>query len=191
MTESPRERTEALRDEMFVALQEVELFRAVQALDDAVCALGGQRRITRQGSGPERSLVKAAWRPREGVPANQPGKPLTREVTRLSQPDAAEMVLREAGVPLPVRDLLPLIEAKGVTMNASDPIASLGSQLSRNPDRFESIRLNNIYHWWIKGQDFPPSWNETTDPDLLAESAASSLRSNQEGGDGREANNTP
>ena len=186
MVDTPLQRTEALRDEMFATLQELDLFKAVQALDDAVFAMGGKRRVPRQGGVTIHLGAQAA-----SATASEKPNPLQRDQGRLSQPDAAEMVLKEIGKPMPVRDLVPLVEAKGVTMGANDPVASLGSQLSRNPDRFLSKRMNGTHYWWLVDVAFPPGWNETADPDLLAESAGSSVHSNQEGGDGHEANNTP
>lgn len=150
MTDTAIQKTEALRDELYADLEKSELFRAVQALDDAVFALGGPRRLPRKGGVLIR--VNGVAQDRSTQPAAElaPSMP-----ARLSQPDMAAEVLREAGRPMTVRELVPALRAKGVVFAASDPVASFGSQLSRNPAKFLSRKIDGQYYWWLRDTDWP------------------------------------
>lgn len=155
MSDTVRLRTEALRDEVFAQLQAHELYVATVALDEAVAALGGQRRLPRKVT-----FLKPSSAPGAGVVMSITERGVSDMDSRVSQPEAAAAVLQEVGRPLPVRELLPLLLNKGVRMTASDPVASLGSQLSRNPDRFESRRIDGVHLWWIKGLPWPKAEND-------------------------------
>lgn len=159
MTDSPRSKTEALRDELFGELEATEIYKATLALDDAVFAMGGQRRLPRKGS----VVINVRERPRAVIQG--PSASATGPAGKLSQPDAAKAALLEAGKPMTVRELIPVVTQKGIAFTANDPIASLGSQLSRNPDMFESRRMEGQYYWWLKGQ----AWPDGISPDLPLE----------------------
>lgn len=156
MSDSAIERTASLRDDLLTELQQTDLYKAVQALDDAVFALGGARKLP-----PKIPFARTRTRPPHlDESADAPPSASSLAIAgRPSQPDAAAQALKAAGRPLSVRDLLPLVTQLGVVFAASDPVASLGSQLSRNPDRFESRRINGQSLWWLK---FEP-WPETAD----------------------------
>ena len=175
MRDSPLDRTVAIRDELFVQLQELDLFKATQALDDAVFALGGQRRLPRKGG--------ITWAPGSGKTITASVLTRTTPVAydntapasweKLTQPDAAELALKQAGKPMPARDLLAVLSDKGLVLSASDPVASFGSQLSRNPDRFINRRIDGVHYWWLKALPWPAETDEAPDLPLEERSGAS------------------
>src|SRR5687767_7346181 len=132
MAESMLDKIEALRNEALEALRESEAFRAFKALDDAVAALGGVRRLALPA----------------GVTVNgQPLKTLQAAVEverqarrqRVSQAEGAEIVLKERRKPMTSAELLEAVADKGVTVGGEKPLMSFGSTLSRDP-RFLSFR---------------------------------------------------
>lgn len=132
-----RQRLEQLRNEALEALRQTAEFRAFAALDDAVAALGGDR----LGLGPlRRSGANAA----AAAPVRK----------RLTQADAAERVLKEAGEPLATPALLDRIAALGVAVGGADPETNLSSSLSRDR-RFVSVRIRGRPAWWLEGQPLP------------------------------------
>lgn len=181
MTDSMMNRIEALRNEAYQALQESEAFRAFKALDEAVGAMGGNRHLYAQGSFAMRTGITINGAPiREAVRRPDLNPPPRK---RVSQAEAAEMVLKEKRRPMTSAELLTLVPEKGVTVGGEKPLMSFGSTLSRDP-RFVNIRHEGLYYWWLKALGPPPEMNEA--PDLLREdgSDASSSISSQEGGEG-------
>jgi hypothetical protein len=174
MTDSMRERTEGLRKEAFVALQQCPEFRAYKALDDAVVAMGGDRQLTA---------------PRE-VTFNSVIAEIVADARqrRMSQADGAEVVLREQGRPMPSVDLMPAVGSKGVTVSTGpNALINFGSTMSRDK-RFYSFRHEGVYYWWLRGVPLPsPFKNEAPDLPLQVGSDASSSNSSQEGGDANAA----
>jgi hypothetical protein len=178
MTETMLNRTEALRQEALEALQQSEQFRAYKALDDAVAAMGGQRHMAVQSEAtlngaPIRQAVK---RPEINPPARR----------RVSQAEAAEMVLKEKGRPMTSAELMAAVPEKGVTVGGDKPLMSFGSTLSRDP-RFINYRRDGLYYWWLKAKPMPANTNEAPDLPLQQGSDASSVSSSQEGGDAHAA----
>jgi hypothetical protein len=162
-------KTVSLRDEAFAKLKACAPFLVFKALDDAVHAMGGRRH---ELSSTERSPLE---------PSEVADAPVARRTSqRISQADAAEIVLRENGKPMTGLQLMPEISAKGAPV--SEKVANLTSTLSRDP-RFISVRDNGVYYWWLTRMRLPPRTNEA--PDLLREegSDASSSQSSQEGGE--------
>jgi hypothetical protein len=180
MSDSILKQTAALREEALRALQSSPEFAAFRALDDAVFAMGGLRRVL----GAVREAGEEAKPNLSHIPHKyHPGQP----PKRITQPDAAEECLRETGRPMTVGDLIKLVEGKGITFSGTDPVASFGSQLSRNGDRFESRRIDGQSYWWLRGMAWPSSGSEAPDLPLEQGSDASVSHSSQEGGDAHAA----
>ncbi len=74
-------------------------------------------------------------------------------------------------------------------IGGNDPVNNFRSTVSKDK-RFQPYKRNNMHFWWLTGEQLPSSWIEAAGPDLLAEPAASTVRSSQEGGGGHEADNT-
>jgi hypothetical protein len=182
MTDSMLTRTEALRQEAYEALHASEQFRAFKALDDAVAAMGGARQLA--------APVAADFVTSNGVVVELKTLPPVnrqRQRKRLSQGDGAEIVLKQVGAPVASPDLIDLVAKAGIEVSSGpNRLANFGSTLSRD-SRFCSIRREGVYYWWLTGVDLPPFENEA--PGLLGEEqpGASSVSSNQEGGDAHAA----
>jgi hypothetical protein len=61
---------------------------------------------------------------------------------------ATAAILSELGRPVPTRELLELLAARGVKVGGQDPASTLSARLSRAPS-LENIRQRG---WWIKGR---------------------------------------
>lgn len=178
MTDSMLDRTEALRQEAYEDLQGSEQFRAFKALDDAVAAMGGKRQLAVLG---DISIALISSK----APGAEP-KTRQRKRRRVSQGDAAEIVLNEKARPMTSAELLAVVPEKGVTVGGKDAQMNFGSTLSRDP-RFYSYRRDGLYYWWLKAKPLPARTNEAPDLALHAGSGASPSKSNQEGGEGHAA----
>lgn len=77
-----------------------------------------------------------------------------RQRSRLTQTDAAALVLNEKAIPLPTPALLQLIEQKGSKVGGADPLVNLSSALSKD-DRFDSVRWGGERRWWFRGKPMP------------------------------------
>lgn len=158
---SMREKTEALRVEALAALQESESFQAFRALDDAVAAMGGKRLM----SSPSSVTIN-------GAPLSVHRVLVEQARQRVSQAEAAELVLVEEGRPMTGAELLAAVPAKGCVVGGAKPLMSFGSTLSRDP-RFVNFRRDGQYYWWLKAKPLPASTNEASDLPLQAGSDAS------------------
>lgn len=155
--------------EKVTALRE-EAYATLKALDTAVVSLGGQPRVE------PRTVVAVGTA--SGTSSTN-GVGVSR---RLSQSGAAEVLLRERGEPMTGADLLTALPTKGVTMLGPNRLVNFTSAMSKS-GKFRSERRDGSYFWWFKDEPLPPKWNEA--PDLLErQPGASSVHSNQEGGEG-------
>jgi hypothetical protein len=170
------EETRTLRDKAWADVAATPQYRVYLALKDAV------DRITSAD-------LAEHLKSRPSAIYTEPAATLTREATRISHATAGEAALRKHGQPLPIGRLMEAARAEGATIGGNDPLANFRSSLSKD-DRLASIMRNGMYFWWIKGEPLPSDWNEPG-ADLLANTPGSSMHSNQEGGDGHAANNTP
>lgn len=169
------EQTVALRDDAWRTVGASPAFIAFKALDDAVAAMGGQRIIA-----PAPPVNKDGPRPSVGPMVRIPrGRTMGH---RISQSDAAEAALLANSEPLPIGRLMEAALAKGAAIGGEKPLANFRSALSKDK-RFYSLMRNGLYFWWLDGVELPDKWKEASDRDLLTESDASSVHSNQEGGD--------
>lgn len=71
---------------------------------------------------------------------------------------ATGVIIRELGRPVPTRELLELLTARGVEVGGKDPASTLSARLSRAPS-LENIRQRG---WWIKGRTEGESLGENT-----------------------------
>lgn len=122
-----------------------EEFRAFKAFDDAVVSLGGNP-LYEIGAGPIRDQAKrivdaAAKRLADGK--------------KLSQGDAAEVVLRMTGLPMNIAELMEAAVEKGAEVRGSDPLSNFRSTISKD-DRFYSVKAGSHYYWWLKDKPLPP-----------------------------------
>jgi hypothetical protein len=167
------EKVRDLRAEAWDALMSSPDFIAFKTFDDAVVSLGGAP-ILAMDSTPlkdvARRVVEAA------------GARMT-ENKKLSQGDAAEMVLNQRRIPLSLADLLNGAIEKGAEIGGADPVSNFRSSISKDK-RFRSVTRNGKYFWWLVDVPMPPATNETGEPDLLDGSPDSSVPSSQEGGEG-------
>lgn len=160
--------TMALRDSAWAKVMASPAFAYFKAMDEATVAAGGT------------SILSTGF-PRPPVAERVAGSHMVPTTKRLSQGDAAGLVLRELGEPLPIGRLLEKVMDKGVEFRGDDPLPSFRSAMSKDA-RYEPITRNNMYFWWFKGEALPSGWNETG-ADLLGTTPASSTY-NQKGGDG-------
>jgi hypothetical protein len=172
------EKATALRSEAMAAWMTSPDFAAFKASDEFVVALGGQSAMPAGLLAAPNPNGNASPRIQE-IGANAARRlEIHAAMKRITQADAAALALREAGEPIGVGTFMLAAIKKGAEMKGERPLANFRSAVSKD-DRFESIMRNGKYYWWFKGEPLPPGWNETADPDLLDESAASSVNSNQ------------
>jgi hypothetical protein len=182
------EKAKAIRSEALAAWIASPDFAAFKASDDFVVALGGESVMPAglQDSPKVNGLDSPRMREIGAAAARRLEIHIASKQQRITQADAAEAALRDKGEPLPVGRFMEAAEAKGASFAGKNPLANFRSAVSKD-ERFYSFARNNMYFWWFKGEPLPLGWNETADPDLLAESAASSVLSSQEGGDAHAA----
>ncbi|TCP71278.1 MULTISPECIES: hypothetical protein [unclassified Sphingomonas] len=165
------EKARDLRQQAYEALQATPAYAAFKAFDDAVVGLGGAPFFE---ASPHAQPVKVA-----AARALDAAVKRTADSRKLSQGDAAELVLMQHQEPLPIVRLMEEVQAKGAEIGGTDPLNNFRSTVSKDP-RFRTSKRNNMYFWWLTDQPLPPQWNEPTDPDLLTASVGSSSHSDQE-----------
>lgn len=171
------ERTAALRDEALEAVKASKPYAVFKALDEATVLAGGVSSL----ANPAPASRAARSRKRKATAPNR----AAGDASRVPHGDAADEALSESGEPLHIVALMEAAKAKGAKIGGDNPVNNFRSTLSKD-DRFRSVQHNNAFFWWYKDRPLPQNWSEATDPDLLAESAASSFNSNQRGGDGHD-----
>lgn len=170
------EKTKALRAEAWQALLATPAYRAFKGLDDAVKAMTGESIAPIDLVAIDKLRVVAA--------RNRIVKTMTG--IRITQGDVAARVLKRNGEPLPIGRWLEKCVEDGVNIKGDDPLPNFRSTVSRDK-RFYAMTRNNMYFWWLTGEPLPSGWNDPADPDLLDESAGSSVHSSRKGGEGHES----
>ena len=150
-TLSPLQQMRALRQAIEARLLETEDFRAYQALTRAISEMEAAR--PKQGD-----VFK------QGAPVRNAFAGIVdqRTAERLSQADAAAAALKQAGQPLHIADLLPLVRQWGATVAGNEPSVNLSSSLSRD-NRFRSLRLSGRHFWWLANEAIPPEFGGSTE----------------------------
>ncbi len=74
---------------------------------------------------------------------------------KISQTGAAEAVLKKAGHPLPIGELLERVRSEGAHVGGKEPKTNLASALSKEKDRFRSVIYKETRGWWLTKEDFP------------------------------------
>lgn len=82
--------------------------------------------------------------------------PMPPKPKKLSQADAAEIVLRRAMRPMPTPEIVEAIQAEGAQVGGSDPLVNVSSTLSKDA-RFVSQRWGSQSAWWLVGEPIPDS----------------------------------
>lgn len=110
---------------------------------------------------------------------HQPGKRDFSGATLLITQEAATAAIREAGRPLPTRELLTALERRGVPVGGKDPASTLSARLSRAPGL-----INVRPHGW----DVKESSEEdvTSEPPERENSEATNQTPDSADEDGRE-----
>jgi len=165
------EKARDLRQQAYEALQATQAYAAFKAFDDAVVGLGGAPFFE---VSPHAQPIKVS-----AARALDAAVKRSTDTRKLSQGDAAELVLMQHQEPLQISQLMQEVQNKGAEIGGTDPLNNFRSTVSKDA-RFRTCKRNNMYFWWLAGQPFPPQWNEPTDPDLLTASVGSSLHSDQE-----------
>ena len=155
-------------------------FKAFRAADNMVVELGSPSVML------DLSTPSSATKPIDnvgnggGFSRSQPRVRTPDGSVRLTQGDAAEVILKEVG-PMGIIEIIKKAKERGAAVGGLNPTNNFRSAMSKDK-RFYSFRHNSAYLWWLTGVPLPEGWGEAADPDLL--DAAASPNSNQEGGDG-------
>ncbi len=89
-------------------------------------------------------------------------------------------ILQAKGEPMATRDLLPLVQAKGIEVGGKSPLATLSARISSKGP----ITVNGGRWWFTEASDAEASGDEAAEKSGTEQSAASLFGSNQ--GDGHE-----
>lgn len=163
-----------LRDEANDALKATEAYREFKVLDDAVIDLGGTSLIEADGGAMKAVTRRVVDTTVQRIPEHR----------KVSQADAAEMVLRMAKEPLPVGRLMEVAIEQGAEIGGANGLNNFRTVLSRDA-RFRPVKRNNASFWWLTDEPLSPSWNEPPPNDfeaLLGDGP--SVSSSSKGGDG-------
>jgi hypothetical protein len=177
-----------LRDKAWAELSASTAFIAFRAADNMVVEMGGESAMPRF---PERSREPSDGSAFVGavigrqVESVTSARTRTRATSKPTQPDTAEVVLKELG-PMKMQDVMDFAVEKGATAGGANPLMNFRSALSKDP-RFYSFKHKGEFLWWLHDVDLPEGFNEAAG-DLL--NGAASSDSNQEGGDGDAATMT-
>lgn len=163
-----------LRDEAWGDVQTSKSYKAFKAFDDVVATLGGKRLIA-EGARDGVSFGDVVHA--EIKPAN-----IRRLSERITHADAAITVLQHHGKPMPIHDLLAEAAKRGARIGGTNPLANFRSTLSKD-ERFYAFTKDSTFYWWLDGKALPDDWNEAPDLPYQEGSDASSVHSNQEGGE--------
>ena len=145
-------------------------YAVFKGFDDAVVSLGGKSRVG--------MYIAAASGSAAGVGTAK----AVGETRRLTQTGAAEVILRERGEPTTGAELMAALPSKGVTIGGKNPVVNFTSAMSKS-GKFDSYRKNGGYYWWFKQERPPAEWFEASDLPFDKRPDASSVHSNQEGGE--------
>lgn len=145
------DRARQLRAEAWDAVQASSAYVAFKRFDDLVVDMGGTSLISENDAA-------ASWKSTTLRAVDAAARRLSDQ-KKLSQGDAAEIVLRQVREPLPVARLLEAVVKRGVAIGGADPLSNFRSSISKD-DRFYALRKGSLYFWWLKGQQVPPAWQE-------------------------------
>lgn len=73
---------------------------------------------------------------------------LPAETGLLTKRDAVVRILRERGEPLPITEIIELLEQKGIKLGGVRPQGNLSSNLSQDK-RFRPVRYRDRACWWL------------------------------------------
>lgn len=151
-----------LRAEAWDAVQASPPFVAFKKFDDLVVEMGGA------SSMPAIDLA-SSWKGAAQRAVDSAAKRFS-DHKKLSQGDAAEVVLRRGAEPVPIGRLIEKVVQLGVVLGGSDPVANFRSMMSKD-ERFYTLRRNNMYFWWVKDEPLPSGWQPETDTVLPSPTA--------------------
>lgn len=182
-----------LRSEIETRLMANDDYRALRALDRAIRDAGGRNRYLHSvgggwrlrptmgaGTGTATQIDPSPPRGGDAAPASTidadflaHAHNLARVVNSNSKPsqaDAAFDVLLTKGWPMTTAELIEPVRARGATLNGDDAATSLSSTLSRDKNRFKSVRWNGKSCWWFANVETPKSTIDDDLADLLGTS---------------------
>lgn len=132
---------EALERALKERLMKLPEYRAWVMASNMVTALkSGNMDIQVLGTGAALAIPRAL--------DNSPPRKLRLNLSRPSQGDAAEAVLKEAGRPMTTPEIVAGIRAKGAKVGGQDPLINVSSTLSRD-DRFIAMRHGQSSVWTL------------------------------------------
>ncbi|MHB2169402.1 hypothetical protein [Alsobacter sp. R-9] len=166
--EQTREALIRLQDEISARLfRDSEDYRVLLALQQAIGWLDrtgrvAPPRIEAEASEAGRSLsaidmLANLARDARALPGRRAEpRPLpTAESGPVSQRDVVAMILRERGEPVPISELLELMQIRGVVVGGVRPQGNLSSNLSQDK-RFRPVRYRDRACWWLVDEPVPP-----------------------------------
>ncbi|WP_293868116.1 hypothetical protein [uncultured Alsobacter sp.] len=169
--EQTREALIRLQDEISSRLfRESEDYRVLLALQQAIGWLDKSGRTTAPTPRPVTETTDAAGRTisaidmlanlaREVQPMAgrrpEPRMMIAPESGAVSQRDVVAMILRERGEPVPISELLELMQIRGVVVGGVRPQGNLSSNLSQDK-RFRPVRYRDRACWWLVDEPVPP-----------------------------------
>lgn len=151
------DRARQLRAEAWDAVQASSAYVAFKRFDDLVVDMGGTSLINENDAA-------ASWKS-TALRAVEAAARRLSDQKKLSQGDAAEIVLRQVREPLPIARLLEGVVKRGVMIGGADPLSNFRSAISKD-DRFYALRAGNMFFWWLRGEQVPPTWEHTFPPNL-------------------------
>lgn len=89
------------------------------------------------------------------VRRSEPRMMVAPETGAVSQRDVVAMILRERGEPVPISELLELMQIRGVVVGGVRPQGNLSSNLSQDK-RFRPVRYRDRACWWLVDEPVPP-----------------------------------
>ncbi len=166
--EQTREALIRLQDEISARLfRDSEDYRVLLALQQAIGWLDKSGRMTP----PHRSegeldhprpisaidMLANLARDAKAIPGRrvEPRSLPTAESGPVSQRDVVAMILRERGEPVPISELLELMQIRGVVVGGVRPQGNLSSNLSQDK-RFRPVRYRDRACWWLVDEPVPP-----------------------------------
>ena len=166
--EQTRDALIRLQDEISARLfRDSEDYRVLLALQQAIGWLDKTGRMAPthrvetelEGSRPLSAIDMLASLARDAraIPGRRvEARPLpTAESGPVSQRDVVAMILRERGEPVPISELLELMQIRGVVVGGVRPQGNLSSNLSQDK-RFRPVRYRDRACWWLVDEPVPP-----------------------------------
>lgn len=148
------ERARVLRAEAWEAVQASPDYVAFKKFDDLVVNMGGAS-VVPEGD------ASAAWKSASMRALDAAAKRIADQ-KKLSQGDAAEMVLLTKREPLLLTNLLQETIAMGASIGGADPLANFRSALSKD-ERFFVFKHKGSYLWWLSKEPVPAAWTSDFD----------------------------